>query len=190
MLINFPLFPTGYATAFDRITTQNGVYAFFPFRTYPDNPEKLMEMILSEIHRKKFADRAADLAPYYGITLKSRTDFSSSKKPMLLKALHNPAFRREILEILDNSLLFQSPLYVGKSKNIRARIQQHFGDASDLRERLSEAGYLIEKTSLLVLPLSHAAISDEETATHNDFESIAEEILSRLFHVHFTLRLG
>lgn len=189
ILLNLPRFPSGFSSACDRIPVQGGVYAIFPYMEFPDDPEKLYETIISNVERKKFADRRTSLSPYYGITLESKTSISSAKLPKLKKALKNDTFRRELIESLDNSFLFQSPLYLGKSKNLRARIAQHLDHASELRERLSAAGYDIECITILIIPTSSTCqeIPDDDDI---DTEGLAEEVLSRLFHIQFTLRLG
>jgi hypothetical protein len=190
MLLNLPKFPSGFSSAFDRIPDQRGVYAFFPYQHYPDDADALFEAIIADIERKKFADRQTTLAPYYGITLESKTSLSQTKLPHLKKALKNDDFRRDLIETLGNSLLFQSPLYLGKSKSLRGRIRQHLESSSDLRERLAEAGYDIERTSILVIPSFEEPTDASEEVEGIDADGLTEEILSRLFHIHFTLRLG
>jgi hypothetical protein len=190
MLINLPRFPSGHATAFERIPDQRGVYAFFPYRHYPDDPDALLELIIEDVERKKFADRHTSLAPYYGITLQSKTSLSSVKMPKLKKAIQNDVFRRDLIETLGNSILFQSPLYLGKSKHLRQRIKQHLDYSSDLRERLAGAGYDIESTSILIIPSATPEVDELDDSGELDSDGLAEEILSRLFHIHFTLRLG
>jgi hypothetical protein len=190
MLLNLPLFPSGFTSAFDRIPDQKGVYAFFPYMDFPEEPEALFEAIITNVERKKFADRQTSLAPYYGITLESKTSLSGAKLPKLRNALHNKHFRKDLIETLGNSLLFQSPLYLGKSKNLRSRISQHLAHSSELRERLSIAGYSIENTTILIIPSTEAPHEEPDLDDDIDADGLAEEVLSRLFHIQFTLRLG
>ena len=189
-LLNVPLFPTGYKTALERIPEERGIYAFFPFRKYSDDPDKLFEEIIFDIERKKFADRSSRLAPYYNVTLSSQTSISSTKEPKLKKALHNKSFRTDILDVLGNSLLFQSPLYLGKAKNLKNRLNQHFDINSLLRNRLDEAGYDIEKTTVIIIPTTNSVDAEPDTLVAGDYEALTEEILSRIFQIHFTIRVG
>jgi hypothetical protein len=190
LLLNVPLFPTGYKSALERIPEERGVYAFFPFRKYSEDPEKLFEEIIYDIERKKFADRSSSLAPYYKMTLSSQTSISTAKEPKLKKALHNKSFRNDILDVLGNSLLFQSPLYLGKAKNLKSRINQHFDINSPLRNRLDEAGYDIEKTTVIIIPTINSRDADQESLAAGDYEALTEEVLSRIFQIHFTIRVG
>lgn len=187
-LLNLPLFPSGYETALNRIPEQRGVYAFFPYHSYPDDPEQLYNVITKNVERKKFADRDANIAPYYEITLKSKTSLSSGKTDKIKKALSNDIFRKDLLEMLGNTMLFQSPLYLGKAKNLHKRIANHMEYGSTLRERFSAAGYDIEQTSIVIIPSSQnpEVVEDEDI----DSEGIAEEIFSRLFQIQFTYRIG
>jgi hypothetical protein len=187
-LLNLPLFPSGYKSAISRIPEQRGVYAFFPYHNYPDDADQLYEVITRNVERKKFADRKANIAPYYGITLESKTSLSAGKTAKIKKALKNEIFRKDLLEMLGNTMLFQSPLYLGKAKNLNKRIENHLEYGSALRERLDVAGYNIEDTSIVIIPSTQnpEEVEDEDI----DSEGIAEEIFSRLFQIQFTLRLG
>lgn len=190
VLLNLPKFPGGCSTAVSRIPDCRGVYAFFPFVSYPDDPEELFKVLVSDVERKKFADRRAFMAPYYGLTLQSQTTLSRGKLQKLREALRDDRYRHDLIDILGNSILFQSPLYLGKSKNLRSRVNQHLDSSSPLRQRLADAGYEIERTSVLVIP-SLSSEGDELLDDDSiDSDGLAEEILSRLFQIQFTLRLG
>lgn len=190
LLLNLPKFPSGLNSAFDRIPDQGGVYAFFPYCEYPNDPEMLFETLVFEINRKKFADRETNMAPYYGLKLESQTSLSKAKLPQLKIALRNDTFRKDLIETLTNSLLFQTPLYLGKSKSLRSRIRQHLETSSDLRDRLAESGYDIERTSILLIPSSTVELDGQISSDKIDYDGLTEEVLSRLFHIQFTLRLG
>ena len=190
MLLNLPKFPSGYLAALNRIPEERGVYAFFPYYCYPDDPDDLYSALVAGVERKKFADRKASIVPYYAVTLESKTGISPGKLPQLKEALKNDAFRKDLIETLGNSLLFQSPLYLGKSKNIRGRIRQHLEGASDLRDRLLDAGYSIESTSILIIPSANDISSEINEGDDIDSDGLAEEVLSRLFHINFNIRLG
>lgn len=189
-ILNLPLFPTGPTEGLKRIPDSRGVYAFFHYVSYPADPDELFQRLVSEVEKKKFADRSAALPPYYGVTLRSVSGISERKIPKLRQALRNESFRKEMLELLENSLLFQSPLYVGKTKNLSNRIWQHMEHGSELRERLKEAGYSIENTSILLMPSRISEDEDTDLPSDIDTEGLTEEILSRLFHANFTLRIG
>lgn len=80
--------------------------------------------------------------------------------------------------------LFQCPLYIGRSRDLRERIKQHLGEGSALRTRLSEHRISIEKTLILIIPSGDDADGDEAE------EDLYEEIFSRLLNPLFNLRLG
>jgi hypothetical protein len=102
----------------------------------------------------------------------------------LERALERPSFRATLQHTLSLSILFQTPLYVGKAANLRMRIGQHLNEGSELSSRLAEVGVAIRMSSLLLLPLA------VEQAGNEADEDLHEEIFSRLFNPLFTLRYG
>ena len=113
-------------------------------------------------------------------------------------------FRQLLLTLLENSLIFQQPLYIGKANNIHARISDHLKGASVLRRRLNDAGHDIDNCRLLLLyirgePSSLEVESDsielddddsEIEGTQSTTEVLIEDIVSRLFLPTFTARYG
>lgn len=110
--------------------------------------------------------------------------------------------------LLDNALLFQQPLYIGKATDLYLRIRNHLGEGSILRERLRIAGHNIDRCRLLIVRTSDDSSSfatetiDEDECgseffeesdsefSEVDLENLLEDILSRLFLPSFTLRYG
>ena len=149
------------------------------------------------------------LAPYYQVSIASKSGFSESKRRDLSKAVKNKDFKETLQFCLDWSILLQAPLYIGKSIDLRSRISQHLKSGSDLRNRLSEAKIPLDNCQLLIVPLgdsdslSTTNLSELEE-THDASpeissldaekewvdEEIFEEIFSRLFNPSFTIRLG
>lgn len=89
--------------------------------------------------------------------------------------------------LLDNSLIFQQPLYIGKAANLHSRIRSHIREESILRERLSTAGHNINRCRLLLIYTSYITSSfasdgaDEEDDVDNqdsedcEFSELASE---------------
>ncbi len=188
-ILNLMSFSSGPAAALDRIPqSQSGVYAWYRAFDYPDAPEAFYSALLEDVAQKKFADRTAPVLPHYTVTVASHAAFSENKKESLRIALQSDSFRKELRQALSYGILFQTPLYIGKAKNVRKRISQHLDPDSPLRARLQSIGIDIKKCSLLIIPTDSAPGVDDsaETAT----EALYEEVFSRLFNPHFSIRYG
>lgn len=90
-------------------------------------------------------------------------------------------------------------MYIGKSVDLRMRIESHLKAESPLRKRLREASVEIDNCLLLILPVSKQQAGDEgepdsvrpsEASVELEDELLFEEIFSRLFNPTFTLRIG
>jgi hypothetical protein len=200
VLFDLTAFTAGPATVLDRIPDgQSGIYAWFRTFHFGSDPDEFADDIIEAIRTPKFQSRTGSLPPYYEINLKSKGHISSSKEASLRKALKDVAFLEAMKFAFQWSILLQAPLYVGKSGNLRSRIEQHLRNGSALRERLSEAGLDLDKSYLLLVPTPaaveevlgnedlNAGIEGEETPA---YELLFEEVFSRLFNPAFTVRLG
>ncbi len=185
LLINMGKINGGNHSVLRRVPDETpGIYAFYRSLSITEEPEAAMHDILRNIEAKKFADRSGNIGPIYNVTIKSHTSISDGKKRALIKALARPKFRATLQHTLSLSILFQTPLYIGKASNLRARIEQHLNEGSELSVRLGEVGVVIRSASLLLFPL------DDDNAGDEADEELHEEIFSRLFNPLFTLRYG
>jgi hypothetical protein len=195
-LFNLSAFEFGPEAVLDRIpTAQNGIYAWFRGYKFRKDVEGLAEDLGAALRAPKFQQRTGSIAPYYELTLRSKTTFSEAKQGELKSALQKEEFRHNLSRALEWSILFQSPLYVGKSLDIRTRITQHLRPDSDLTLRLRSAEIELSQCYLLTMPLAsleESSLKDnnaDSTRDHGD-EALFEEIFSRLFNPLFSIRLG
>lgn len=186
-----------------------GVYAWYRrFELEPNarhDPEAFVKSLLDEICKAHCAPRETRLPPSHRIMLQSETSFS--KGDALKELAADPSFRQLLFMLLENSLLFQQPLYIGKATNLHSRIQSHLREGGILRERLTAAGHNINRCKLLLIHTSYTIsnLAPEDADEKEEFdnqgsedcefsefasERLVEDILSRLFIPSFTLRYG
>ncbi len=201
-MFNLESFTTGSNAVLDRIPSdESGIYAWFRTFHFRADPDGFTNDLIDAIYSPKFQPRTGDVAPYYQIDIRSKSSMPERKERSLRSALRDPAFLSAMRFALDWSLLFQSPLYVGKSSNLRGRVAAHLRHGSPLRDRLRESGIDIDKTHLLLVPtpmpvdvtsLSFAETDSDPTAEDQEFsyEVLFEEVFSRLFNPSFSLRIG
>ena len=200
VLFNLTAFGAGPHAILDRISEgQGGIYAWFRAFQFRDSAEDFGDDLVSAICAKKFQSRTGDLAPYYEVSLQSKSYMPPGKERSLREALKNETFLGAMKLALEWAMLFQAPLYVGKSANLRERVGQHLRSGSDLRLRLAEADIDIESTYLLLVPTPMQNINasgeqdepeDASDAAPTSYEVLFEEVFSRLFNPAFTIRLG
>ncbi|PSB22821.1 hypothetical protein C7B76_02590 [filamentous cyanobacterium CCP2] len=178
----------------------NGIYALYRRFSFNekafDDPEVFIAAILEEIYKDHCAEREGQLPPMYRVALRSGTTFA--KADSLKRFAASKPFRKLVLTLLENSLVFQQPLYIGKATNLQNRIRNHLSEGSRLRERLSLAGHNIDQCRLLLVGISSEPSKLSDTDTENfdselpeaEPELLVEDILSRLFLPSFTLRYG
>ncbi|MEA5468919.1 hypothetical protein [Spirulina sp. 06S082] len=185
-----------------------GVYAWYRRFELPKqarhDPIIFSNAILNEVYKPHFGSRDAHIPPCTKLTMCAETRFS--KQQTLEQLSYSNAFREVVCTLLDNALLFQQPLYIGKATNIKNRTRSHINENSILRERLRESKHDLDKCRLLIIGLSdygetpilmedNKKWSDDEEWNDNEFsslepEKLVEDILSRLFLPLFTLRYG
>jgi predicted GIY-YIG superfamily endonuclease len=199
----------------------SGIYAWYRCYALPSdartNPEVFLSSILQEMYKPHFATREARIPPSTKLTVQAETSFY--KQEELRSKSFSPMFRELLCDLLENSLVFQQPLYIGQSNNIKRRIKSHLAEGSALRTRLKYAGHDLDKCKLLVIQSQETNSIDREGAykkvcafedeCENDFsfqielededygeftdredETLLEDLLSRLFLPSFTLRYG
>lgn len=167
--------------------------------------EVFIASILDELRKAHCAPKQTRLPPSHRIILQSENSFN--QEPVLKEFAADSSFRQLILMLLDNSLLFQQPLYIGKANNLHSRICSHLHEGGILRERLGAAGHNINRCRLLLILTSYNTSSiapdipdgedevDNQVSEDCEFSELAserlvEDILSRLFTPSFTLRYG
>ncbi|GEM_PF-1162821 len=184
----------------------NGIYAWYRRFSFNekafDDPEVFIAEILGEIYKDHCAEREGQLPPMYRVALKPGTSFA--KTDSLKKFSASKPFRKFVLTLLENSLVFQQPLYIGKATNLQNRIRNHLSEGSRLRERLSLAGHSIDQCRLLLVGMPSESLGLSESLGSSDVDAeifdselpetepelLVEDILSRLFLPSFTLRYG
>lgn len=176
----------------------SGVYvwyrSFLPNAKIVEDPEDFFSFIVEEIYKRHCSIREASIPPSYGIVLKPQNSFP--KEDLLKQFSKDKFFRELVLSLLDNSMIFQQPLYIGKSDNLRNRIKSHLKETSVLRYRLWEASHEIDQCKLLLIktgeeiPTMDIEDLDDNELPEKESEQLIEDILSRLFLPSFTLRYG
>lgn len=194
----------GTQALFNRIPDNfGGVYAWYRhFDIDPaskSNPEVFVSAILNELYKPHCATRETHLPPSTKLIVEPETVFP--KQYALKKLAADRSFRELLLMLLNNSLLFQQPLYIGKANNLLQRIRSHLYEGSTLRERLKVAKHDIDKCKLLLILTSVSEFAsntgsyETEENAESEFselepEKLIEDILSRLFLPSFTIKYG
>lgn len=198
VLFNLSAFSDGPASVIDRISGGlAGFYAWFRVYQFRDGAEEFADDLVDAIRAPKFQSRTGDIPPYYEVNLSSKSYIPEGKEKALRAALKDEEFRTSMRHAMAWSMLFQAPLYVGKSSNIKSRVGQHLKNGSPLRQRLGAAGIEMDRTYLLIVPTpdqtaesNDDASADDADGTASAYELIFEEVFSRLFNPTFTIRLG
>lgn len=166
-----------------------GIYAWIRNIRMPESASHFENALIDEISHPKFAPRDGLIKPYYGVRISSHGALSSGKKQRLRDALKKEEFREDIRSALGLSVLLQTPLYIGKTNNLRRRISEHLDDESLLRKRFCEASIDMDSCSILIFPIDMQRC-DEGGEDEESFEDLYEEVFSRLFLPQFSLRIG
>jgi hypothetical protein len=191
---------------------KGGVYAWYRHfhldANLQEDPDLFVNFILKELDKEHCAPRETRLPPAHKVTLQADTSFT--KESILQDLSLEPAFRKLMLMLLRNSLIFQQPLYIGKATCLYSRIDTHLRDGSILCDRLAKSGHNINQCRLLVIHTSDYSSNimtdsiDENDDSINEDDSnsediefsetpserLVEDILSRLFIPSFSLRYG
>lgn len=212
MVINLSQFAAGSEKCLPYIPSGiAGIYSWFQNFRYPTEPTGFLEALIKDIERPKFIERSGTISPYYQVGIRSFGKLGDGKKERIAAAMRDQEFRDYLRHAIGNSILFQSPLYVGKAVDLRKRIRQHLSPDSILRSRLEQVGIAIDQCSLMICPiwkdevlqdLNSVAFDDSidtESIQSSDngsysvadqYEDLFEEIFSRLFCPQFTIKIG
>jgi len=170
-----------------------GVYAFFKHYQFPssgtNSPQEAVDYLISQIEQPHMLTRNAHVSPLFRVSISSERSLSKNKTKNLGKAISKSSQRGVFEEVFQNSFLFQTPLYVGKSINIRRRIVEHLNGDTNLKSDLFEAGIEIKSCSIMFIITDENPSFENITEISNEAELI-EDCLSRLFCPGFTRRYG
>jgi hypothetical protein len=185
-ILRFARFPLGASSAINHIPNcLAGIYVWYKLYNYPRDYEGFKSALFSDAAAPKFPERQGELKPYFNVKISSKGSISNTKQPQIIEALESDRFRGKLQRALDHLALFQAPLYIGKSRNIKTRIEQHLKTGSLLNMRLQEHQISMDDTALLVIPSEQ----ENDDCSENE-EDLYEEIFSRLLNPLFNLRLG
>ena len=198
----------GVSAILNRIPdNMSGVYAWYRnFNVDPaayNNPEIFISIVLQELQKPHCVTRETRLPPSYKLTIKSDTEriLSNKKQEALEYYAGDPQFRKQLINLLNNCLLFQQPLYIGKASNLRNRISNHLSVDSKLKRRLEDAEHNLEQCRLLILECSESIYGrtfnnvilkdkNESEFSQLEPEALIEDILSKLFLPSFSINYG
>jgi len=206
VLLRLSEFVRGADSVLVRVPEAPGVYAWYrDVKIDPSSPEALFQSLIAEIESPKFLPRTSSIPPVYEVSIRSLTTMSNGKKALLRRELEDPSFRAQLLTAISTAIMFQAPLYIGKTKNLRRRVKQHLKPFSTLGQRLDSVGISLMQSNLLLIPVSSTSDQDsggtlspsvEETTDptdseqESDAETLFEEVFSKLFTPNFTVRYG
>ena len=184
-ILRFSRFPLGASSALCRIAcNQPGIYVWYKCYDYPQGYDEFCESLFADSSSPKFISREGEIKPYFKIKVSSSGNISEGKHLRISESLRSDRFRQRLGKTLTQMSMFQCPLYIGKSRDLRSRIQQHLSLGGALRQRLEEHQIPIERTMLLIIPM------DEQGDIDDIEEDLYEEIFSRLLNPLFNIRLG
>ena len=169
-----------------------GVYAFFKHYQFPisnNSNEDAVNYLLKQIEQPHMLTRDAHVSPIYRVAISSERTLSQKKIKHLEKAISDVNHKEVFKEVFENSFLFQTPLYVGKSIDIRRRIIEHLIGETNLKDDLLQAGIEIRACSIMFIITDENPSEKNITEISTDAELI-EDCLSRLFCPGFTRRYG
>ncbi|MCV6620119.1 MAG: hypothetical protein OIF51_00025 [Cellvibrionaceae bacterium] len=168
-----------------------GVYAFFGHYDLPSKDDSACnsEYILEKISQPHMLSRSSRVAPLYNVTISSERSLSEKKRGLLTETVSQQPYKDIFQQVFNNSFIFQTPLYVGKSINIKKRIKEHLEGDTNLKNDLLESGISISGCSVLFIITDDEPNIDKIDEQSKNAELI-EDCLSRLFCPGFTRRYG
>lgn len=180
-----------------RLRNSPGVYAWYrdinldPYLNSEDAFLAAIDSLLSANLSDGFKNKIGLL---YELTLTERSGQLSPRKQNWLREICSYQEGRSIVsKILRSSNPFQSPLYIGKSINIRYRITEHLNSQSDLLERLENASIDITKCYIKIMYLESDEIELISKFANREMEDMAllfEDLLTRISPSAFVRRSG
>jgi len=175
----------GAGAACERLPTAPGVYAWFRnLRIQGNSTTEFVDSLVNAIEAPAAPQHQARVGLLHHVTLDARSELSLTKRERLEPLARDSRFREHMVRLLDAAAVLQAPLYVGKARNLRVRVQQHLIPTSDLSRRLREAGVDIRTCNLAYAVLDDDYLEDDQTLT------LIEEIITRICRPGFVLRPG
>ena len=173
-----------------KIPTYSGVYVWrywpsFNNLTKKDIIQKVEEIknkfpILTERLKNNRLDITVDRKPF---TKESFLVPGASKNDEILKLLDDEDFRLNFANTMEIVMFNAPPLYIGKAKNLRSRLEDHFDEKTPVIN-------LIRKSKIPEHEIFISFIKDTISYENNDVTSTIEEILQRLTNPPLTKRYG
>lgn len=119
-------------------------------RTNAQNaPEGLRDLLCGQ-HTLK---RMARIPPILEVELRSRRDNENQEsfaRKLGSKTQTDSTLREALADLLELTAPIAPPLYVGRTKNLRRRIQEHLDGITQVSERLEEIGEDLNRCTLTV----------------------------------------
>lgn len=117
----------------------------------------------------------------------------SQKRDLLLKLTKSLEGREYIADIFESMMVMQSPLYIGKAKNLNRRVGEHVEGLSDLQNTLDSAGIQLAECSVIYKYLSVdllELLDGDWESSEASVEMLFEDILTRIAPAAFVRRPG
>ena len=209
ILVNVWAYMGDISAISDTINDSPGIYAWYRHRELKEvTPEKVFQEIRSSAH----PSFSAEVSRYSDVEVSSKIPAieSSSKSNLKLKTsaeyfLKDNIFANSVHDSIRFSLLFDSPLYIGASMNLKTRITDHLKGNSDLKNHLKTGGFGrhriaheeympidIKKTKLLIMyidDMDENFLSNRPDDTKSADKTL-EHITQLLYRPPFVRRLG
>jgi hypothetical protein len=192
----------GANSVLSRTPALPGVYAWYRRldidalrRLSEAEPHRLADAVYQLTTDKHCSDRDGRIPPSYSITLRSSRALPHPKLQALREACQDDEFRLDLIFAMQLATQhLQQPLYIGKARQLRSRIEAHLLGKTELKKRLQDANIDIRRCRLLLLPAVRVN-TPESSVVDDDSDSdskllLVEDILSRIYQPPFTLRYG
>jgi hypothetical protein len=177
----------GTRTVCERLPCAPAVYAWFRAidLPLPSGSEDFVESILRLIATPAAPEHRARLGPLHSVVLESGSRLSRSKLAYLSSLAENETLRRYISLVVRRASLLQSPLYVGKARDLQQRTEQHLSPMSELAVRLRAANI-----DLATCTLCYTVVEDIGDDPEGHILTFVEELLTHICRPGFVLRPG
>ena len=201
VLLRLSEFFRGAESVLVRVPETPGIYAWYrDIKIDTTSPESIFQSLMAEIESPKFLPRTSSIPPVYEVSIRSLTTISNSKKAALKKELEDPMFTAQLVTAINTVTMFQAPLYIRKTRNLRRRVKDHLKPLSTHGQRLDSVGISLLQSNLLLIPISGSdkeapeieqlSMDDSNDVPESDAETVFEEVFSKLFSPNFTVRYG
>lgn len=209
ILVNVWAYMGDISAISDTINKSPGIYAWYRHRELNEvNPQEIFDQIKSSAHPSFNAEvsRYSDVEVNSKIPLIEGFGKSNSKlKTSAEYFMKDAVFANSVHDSIRFSLLFDSPLYIGASKDLKTRITDHLKGNSELKHHLETGGYGkhrinkgeyipvdIKKTKLLIMyidGMNETFLSERPNDTKSADKTL-EHITQLLYRPPYVRRLG